>query len=162
MATHSAPAGVPSDSSFERQQNRVRRIAWWMIAPLLAASPLGVCGDGGVTRSTETRADLAVEFFRITRTRMPTVWHIVVRGTGDSARLLTISGDAVHVVDAGQTVGGTLRSRGEQLLTVAVPPSSITPRVVTLVVRPTSPGWMRSAVSLSGERAVQVSQMILP
>lgn len=150
-----------------RKAWRIERIAWFVIALMLAAALLGVFGGGVLSEAqVGSRQTVMVEYDRLLRSSAPSLMRFRVHPSlrRDGAVRLRIDRSIVSRMEIESIVPQPLsQASGADYneFVFAVAPGE-SPATIDLRYRPSTFGRMRGEVSIAGEHALAIDQFVYP
>lgn len=154
---------IAEDYAFQQRAWRVQRVAWWLVAAIVAAALLGFTGDGPASRANATTDGGELRYQRLMRRDAGTEWHFRGVPAPDGVLSITISAALLRDLKIEGIAPLPSRVDGSAERTaylVAARPG--VPVDVVLQVKPLSAGALRGEVAMNEAAPARVSSFVLP
>ncbi|WP_144184663.1 hypothetical protein [Elioraea rosea] len=147
---------VEDDIGLQRTFWRIQRLGWACMAAIVAASVVGMFGDGRLAEAAIRVGDVSMAYERIQRTGRES--RVLVRNGGAVPVLATFAGPAVARLNLADQPGTVVESLAEDTLRIALPAGG------TIAIRASmrSAGLHRATLDVAGLPPRGLRILVLP
>lgn len=147
---------VEDDIGLQRTFWRIQRLGWACMAAIVAASVVGVFGDGRLAEAAIRSGDVSMAYERIQRVGRET--RLLVHNGGAAPVLATFAGPAVASLNLADQPGGSLEPLADDTLRVALPAGG------TIAIRASMrrAGLHRATLEIAGRPSRGLRILVLP